>query len=93
MGSIKNPGNQSFYAIRVFGMAEKPVEMYNKNDSSIREKLWVTSTVKLKNRIDYHTHAKFVRMISGDGLSHLDKRWHISFSRQLAAVQIGNRMD
>jgi hypothetical protein len=87
-GNITDPGIQSFCLKRVFGMAQKPVEMYNKDLSSIQAKPAEGSVVKRNNRIDHLTHANFAKMLSGDGLNNFFVRWHVSFARRLEALCI-----
>ncbi|KAF2726544.1 cytochrome P450 [Polyplosphaeria fusca] len=86
---ITDTGVQTFCLIRVFGMAPKAVEMYNLDDSSFYPKPLDTSAVKPNNRIDYHTHANFLKMLNGEGLNNLFKRWQQGFSRRLDALNIG----
>lgn len=64
--------------------------MYNKDNSGIELKPIEGSNVANHNRLDYHTHANFVKMLSGDGLNVLFKRWHASFSRRLTGVKLGH---
>lgn len=70
-------------------MAQKPVEMYQKDLSSIQTKPAEGTAVKPHNRIDYLTHANFVKMLSGDGLNNFFVKWHVSFARRLEALRIG----
>ncbi|KAK4225247.1 cytochrome P450 [Podospora fimiseda] len=89
-GQITDPGIQSFCLIRVFGMSQKAVEVIENDDSGILMQPASDSTVAPHNRIDYNTHAGFIKMLSGDGLNLLFQRWHGSFSRRLLGLDIRN---
>lgn len=49
-----------------------------------------SSYVAPHNRIDFLTHASFVKHLSGDGLHKLYARWSESFSRRLHNLDIGS---
>ena len=89
-GNITDPGIQTFCLIRVFGMAKTATAAYDKDDSGIQAKPTTGSSVTPNNRIDFHTHANFVKMLSGDGLNTLFQRWYASFTRRLTSMDIGN---
>lgn len=68
---------------RIFGLSQKANEMYIRDDSGIQVKPSRGSHVAPNNRIDYHTHSNFLKMLNGDSLNTLFIRWHASFSRRL----------
>lgn len=86
--SITDPGIQTFCLTRVFGMAQKSVEMYTKDDSGIELKNYPSSSVSSSNRIDLHTHANFLKLLNNSGLNELTKRWMKSFLSRLKKLSI-----
>lgn len=88
--SITDPGVQTFCLIRVFGMPKKAVAMYTLDNSGILPKPRLSSNVASHNRIDFHTHAGFNHLLSGDRLINLYKRWLACFTPRLERLQIGN---
>ncbi|KAM7193863.1 cytochrome P450 [Rhypophila sp. PSN 637] len=85
-GYITDPRSQSWVMARVFGLSQQANEMYNRDDSGIQVKPASNSIVAPNNRIDYHTHTNFVKMLSGEGLNTMFSRWHASFSRRLDLI-------
>ena len=88
--SITTPGVQTFCLTRVFAMCRKAVKMYSLDDSGILQKPHPQSAVASQNRIDYLTHAGFHKLMSGEGLSNLYKRWSTNFEAHLKAMKIGD---
>ncbi|MCJ1245233.1 hypothetical protein MMC30_002436 [Trapelia coarctata] len=84
--SITSPGIQTFCLIRVFGMCQKAVNMYSLDTSGILPK--PTSDVAEHNRIDYHTHADFQKLLNGDRLANLYRRWSTSFTNRLQSMGV-----
>ena len=90
-GHITDPGVHEFCLIRVFGVDKKAVKMYSQDDSGLHAKPAPHSSIAPHNRVDYHTHMTFLKIFHGDGLNTLFRRWHISFSRRMADMQIGTQ--
>ena len=88
--TITTPGVQTFVLVRVFGMSMSAVNMYNQDDSGILPKPHPDSTVASRNRIDYLTHAGFHKLLAGEGLSNLYRRWLASFNNRLQKLSIGD---
>ncbi|KAI9644636.1 hypothetical protein NHQ30_006660 [Ciborinia camelliae] len=86
--TITAPVHQAYVLKTIFGMNPKAVGSYILDDSGLNAKPHPQSDVAPHNRIDYLTHLGFMKLLAGDGLPKLYKRWSQEFSCRLQALNI-----
>lgn len=65
--------------------------MYTRDNSGILPKPEADSDVVAHNRIDYHTHAGFHKLLNRERLANYYKRWSASFVDRLRLLNISNK--
>lgn len=88
--TITTPNVHTFVLKSLFGISDKAIDMYTRDDSGILPKAEPDSTVAPHNRIDYLTHKGFHKLFAGEGLPGFYKRWSASFMLRLASIGLSN---
>ncbi|TGO26125.1 hypothetical protein BPAE_0066g00510 [Botrytis paeoniae] len=87
--TITAPVHQVLVLNKIFGMNPKAVQAYVLDESGLNAKAHPQSKIATHNRVDYVTHVGFLRLLTGDGLSGLYRRWSLEFSYKTQALGIG----
>jgi hypothetical protein len=88
--TITTPKVQTLVIRSLFEMSDKAIDMYTRDNSGILPKPEPDSTVAPHNRIDYLTHLGFHKLLAGEGLAGLYKRWSANFILRLASMGLSN---
>lgn len=89
-GRITSPGVHAFFIDRVFGMSKDAVDAYELDDSGVTAIPDPRSHVAPHNRLDHFTHTGFAKLLSGDGLTKLYRRWADDFAIRVQGLNIGD---
>ncbi|KAF7935863.1 uncharacterized protein EAE98_002083 [Botrytis deweyae] len=86
--TITAPVHQVLVLNKIFGMSSKAVQTYVLDESGLNAKSHPQSKIETHNRVDYITHVGFLRLLTGDGLPGLYRRWSLEFSCEIQALGI-----
>ncbi|KAJ5715984.1 uncharacterized protein N7483_013165 [Penicillium malachiteum] len=76
-----------------FGMSEKALEIYDKDDSGGSHRPYPGSTVEARNRVDYRSYQTISAFLGGNGLKSFWRRYQVNMTKRLKEYQIGSQWE
>ncbi|KAH8433492.1 cytochrome P450 [Aspergillus melleus] len=76
-----------------FGMADKALEIYDKDDSGGSLRPYPGSTVEARNRVDFKTYQNIARFLAGSGFAPFWRRYHTDVTKRLKGHTLGSEWE
>lgn len=76
-----------------FGMSEKALEIYDKDDSGGSHRPYPGSTVEARNRVDYRSYQTISQFLGGNGLKSFWRRYQVNVTKRLKDHEVGSQWE